>query len=68
MSYMSVVSSQIAAGALSATTTAPTMTATGPTQTATGSSSTSSGMAARPTALTASVVGALGVLGLALAL
>lgn len=69
-SYMSVVRSQINAGALTATAT-PTGTAsqtgTG-TASATGSSSTSSGMAAQPTALTATVVGALGVLGLALAL
>ncbi|KAJ5965792.1 hypothetical protein N7481_012506 [Penicillium waksmanii] len=74
-SYMSVVRSQVKAGVLTQT---PTPTATGTatgsqtgtgmaTATATGSSSTSSGLAAQPTAITA-VVGALGVLGLALAL
>lgn len=63
-SYMSVVKSQISAGALTATTTGSTS------ATKTGATSTSSGMAmaAQPTALTASVIGALGVLGLALAL
>ncbi|KAJ5768168.1 hypothetical protein N7533_000751 [Penicillium manginii] len=72
-SYMSVVRSQVKAGVLTQT---PTPTATGTatgsqtgtgTAAATGSTSTSKGLAAQPTAITA-VVGALGVLGLALAL
>lgn len=79
-SYMSVVKSQIEGGALTATTglayettstgTAGTGTAasTG-SQTGAGATSTSKGLAgAQPTGLTVSVVGALGVLGLALAL
>jgi hypothetical protein len=57
-----VVKSQISAGALTATTTGTSS------ATKTGATSTSSGMAAQPTALTASVIGALSVLGLALAL
>jgi hypothetical protein len=61
-SYMSVVKSQISAGALTATTTGTSSAAKA------GATSTSSGMAAQPTALTASVMGALSVLGLALAL
>ncbi|KAJ6112234.1 hypothetical protein N7523_008295 [Penicillium sp. IBT 18751x] len=65
-SYMSVVKSQISAGALTATATATT---TGPmSATKTGATSVSSGMAAQPTALTASMIGALSFLGLALAL
>jgi hypothetical protein len=74
-SYMSVVKSQISDGALTATTglayqtksqtqTQAQTTATG---TQSGATSTSSSAAA-PTGLTVSVVGALGVLGLALAL
>jgi hypothetical protein len=74
-SYMSVVKSQISDGALTATTglayqtksqtqTPAQSTATG---TQSGATSTSSSAAA-PTGLTVSVVGALGVLGLALAL
>lgn len=81
--YMSVVKSQISGGALTATTglayeTTSTSTststdtvasATGSTKTASESSSTSSGLGvSQPTALTASVFGALGVLGLALVL
>lgn len=70
-SYMSVVSSQIAAGALTATPT-PTPAATSATATPTptaGASSTSSGLGVQATAgLGASVVGALGVLGVVLAL
>lgn len=80
-SYMSVVKSQIAGGALTATTglayettftgTAGTETAASTTgsQTGAGATSTSKGLAgAQPTGLTVSVVGALGVLGLALVL
>ncbi|KAJ5111576.1 hypothetical protein N7532_002111 [Penicillium argentinense] len=71
-SYMSVVRSQIKAGVLTQTTT-PTTGTNGASQTeaaqATGATSTSSGLApAQATGLTASVVGALSVLGLALAL
>ncbi|KAJ5815822.1 hypothetical protein N7447_008055 [Penicillium robsamsonii] len=74
--YMSVVKSQISAGALTATASEdkPTAANTGAaTATATdgtsGASSTSSkGAAAQPTGLTVSALGALGVLGLALAL
>lgn len=63
-SYMSVVKSQIAAGALTATAPATTT----PEQTA-APASTSSGEAVQATAgLGASLVGALGVLGLAIAL
>lgn len=79
-SYMSVVKSQIEGGALTATTglayettstgTAGTGTAASAgSQTGAGATSTSKGLAgAQPTGLTVSVVGALGVLGLALAL
>jgi hypothetical protein len=77
---MSVVKSQIAGGALTATTglayettstvTAGTGTATSTgSQTGAGATSTSKGLAgAQPTGLTVSVVGALGVLGLVLVL
>lgn len=66
-SYMSVVSSQIAEGALTATP-APASASASATQTA-GASSTSSGLGVQATAgLGASVVGALGVLGVVLAL
>ncbi|KAJ5119184.1 hypothetical protein N7526_010821 [Penicillium atrosanguineum] len=67
-SYMSVVKSQISAGALTATATATTTTTGSASATKNGATSTSSGMAAQPTALTASVIGALSLLGLALAL
>ncbi|KAJ5459566.1 uncharacterized protein N7458_001118 [Penicillium daleae] len=77
-SYMSVVKSQISGGALTATTglayetsSASTSSGSGATTgTAGGSStSTSKGLAAsQPTGLTASVIGAVGVLGLALVL
>ncbi|KAI1836431.1 hypothetical protein DTO006G1_2640 [Penicillium roqueforti] len=81
-SYMSVVKSQISAGALTATTseinavantgTAATVTATasvtGATAGGLASSTSSKGAAAQPTGLTVSALGALGVLGLALAL
>ncbi|KAJ5593973.1 uncharacterized protein N7459_000181 [Penicillium hispanicum] len=77
-SYMSVVRSQISGGALTATTglayqttsgAGATATAATVTATATGSTSTSTGLAAaQPTGLTASLIGALSVLGLALAL
>lgn len=80
-SYMSVVKSQIAGGALTATTglayettSARTGTSTGTaastgSHTSAGATSTSKGLAAsQPTGLTASVIGALSVLGLALAL
>ncbi|CAG8333107.1 unnamed protein product [Penicillium nalgiovense] len=78
--YMSVVKSQISAGALTATTSEPNTAAnTGTAATATGtstsggsaSSTSSQGaavQAAQPTGLTVSALGALGVLGLALAL
>lgn len=73
--YMTAVKSQIAGGALTATTglayetTTSSSSAEATSKTASAASSTSTGMApAQPTALTASVVGALGVLGLALAL
>jgi hypothetical protein len=78
--YMSVVKSQISAGALTATTSEPNTAAnTGTVATATATStsggpasSTSSrgaaAQAAQPTGLTVSALGALGVLGLALAL
>ncbi|KAJ5293615.1 hypothetical protein PENANT_c002G01335 [Penicillium antarcticum] len=81
-SYMSVVKSQISGGALTATTglayETPTATATGSesgstdgasgSATASGMASTSTGGAAQATGLTVSVMGAMGVLGLALAL
>ncbi|KAJ5116112.1 hypothetical protein N7456_000460 [Penicillium angulare] len=78
-SYMAVVRSQISGGALTATTglayqttstTASGVSATGTANTATGGTSTSSGMAvaAQPTLFAGSMIGALGVLGLALAL
>ncbi|KXG46619.1 uncharacterized protein PGRI_054750 [Penicillium griseofulvum] len=76
--YMSVVKSQISAGALTATAseTNPTANtgAVATAATATGvnsgsaSSTSSKGAAAQPTGLTVSALGALGVLGLALAL
>ncbi|KAJ6144039.1 hypothetical protein N7471_003492 [Penicillium samsonianum] len=75
--YMSVVKSQISGGALTATTSETNTaanTGTAATATATDSnsggpeSSTSKGAAAQPTGLTVSALGALGVLGLALAL
>ncbi|KAJ5626933.1 hypothetical protein N7528_004360 [Penicillium herquei] len=67
--YVSVVRAQISDGAL----TAQAASATGATATATGtasagSTSSSSGMAAQPTVAAASMIGALGVLGLALVL
>lgn len=81
-SYMSVVKSQISDGALTATTglanvqttaanTAATATATstgGDSDSGSASSSSSTGAAAQSTGLTVSAMGALGVLGLALAL
>ncbi|KAJ5288765.1 hypothetical protein N7478_001795 [Penicillium angulare] len=78
-SYMAIVRSQISGGALTATTglayqttstTASGVSATGTANTATGGTSTSSGMAvaAQPTVFAGSMIGALGVLGLALAL
>ncbi|KAJ5153509.1 uncharacterized protein N7482_009987 [Penicillium canariense] len=82
-SYISVVKSQILGGALTATTglayetssassaggTGATATAASSTATGATSSSTSKGLAAsQPAGLTASVIGALSVLGLALAL
>ncbi|KAJ5950159.1 uncharacterized protein N7479_008572 [Penicillium vulpinum] len=77
-SYMSVVKSQISAGALTATEseTKPTAANTGAATIATATednsggvaSSTSKGAAAKPTELTVSALGVLGVLGLALAL
>ncbi|KAJ5360969.1 hypothetical protein N7517_010160 [Penicillium concentricum] len=76
--YMSVVKSQISAGALTATASEnkPTAANTGAAATATAtdgnsgsaSSTSSKGAAAQPTGLTVSAFGALGVLGLALAL
>ncbi|KAJ6072178.1 hypothetical protein N7499_010192 [Penicillium canescens] len=80
-SYMSVVRSQISGGALTATTglayATASATATGATESgstgsgtgsASGMASTSTGGAAQATGLTVSVMGAMGVLGLALAL
>ncbi|KAJ5155109.1 uncharacterized protein N7500_010548 [Penicillium coprophilum] len=76
--YMSVVKSQISAGALTATASEskPTAAKMGAAATATAgdgnsgsaSSTSSQGAAAQPTGLTVSALGALGVLGLALAL
>ena len=77
-SYMTVVRAQISGGALTATTglayasqTSAASTATGTATGASGtgsSSSSSSGLAAHPTVMTGSLIGALGVLGLAVAL
>ncbi|CAG8888762.1 unnamed protein product [Penicillium egyptiacum] len=74
--YMSVVKSQISAGALTATAaethmaanTGTAATATTTTSGGSASSTSSKGAAAQPTGLTVSALGALGVLGLALAL
>lgn len=78
-SYMTVVRAQISGGALTATTglayasktsaaSAATGTATDASASGAGSSSSSSGLAAHPTVMTGSLIGALGVLGLAVAL
>lgn len=66
-SYMSVVKSQIDAGVLTATSTSASTTATG--ASATAASSTSSGLAVQATpGLEVSILGALGVVGVALVL
>ncbi|KAJ5106065.1 hypothetical protein NUU61_003412 [Penicillium alfredii] len=67
-SYMSVVRSQVSAGALTASETSTATSAATTSQSGAPTTTSSQGMAAQPTGLTASVIGALGVLGLALAL
>ncbi|KAJ6028041.1 hypothetical protein N7540_003617 [Penicillium herquei] len=68
--YVAIVRAQISDGALTATQAANTAdaTATATGTASAGSTSSSSGMAAQPTVVSASMIGALGILGLALVL